>query len=294
MLFEGSCVAVVTPFDEDGQINFETYGKLLDWHIEQGTDAILTCGTTGEAAAMNDSEHKSVMKFAVEHVAGRVPVIAGTGSNDTAYAIQLSQYAESVGANGLLVVSPYYNKSTQEGMIAHFTAIADSVKTPIILYNVPGRTGINIEASTIAALSAHPNICGVKEASGNISQCADIARLCPDDFQMWSGNDDMIVPLMSLGGSGVISVIANIMPKETSEIVHTYLNGDTKGALAMQLGMNALVHQLFVETNPIPVKKAMSLMDLCGGTMRLPLIEIQPKNEATLVAEMKNIGLLEV
>jgi 4-hydroxy-tetrahydrodipicolinate synthase len=294
MLFEGSCVAVVTPFDQDGQIDFEMYAKLLDWHIEQGTDAILTCGTTGEAATMNDSEHKSVMKFAVDHVAGRVPVIAGTGSNDTAYAIQLSQYAESVGADGLLVVAPYYNKSTQEGMIAHFTAIADAVNTPIILYNVPGRTGINIAASTVAVLAAHPNICGVKEASGNITQCADIARLCPDDFQMWSGNDDMIVPLLSLGGSGVISVVANIMPKETSELVHAYLDGDTKRALDLQLGMNALVHQLFVETNPIPVKKAMSLMGLCGGTMRLPLIEIQAKNEATLVEEMKNTGLLEV
>ncbi len=294
MLFQGSGVAIVTPFDAEGQIDFDTYGQWLDWHVEQGTDAIITCGTTGEAATMSDDEHKAVIKFAIDRIAGRLPVIAGTGSNDTAYAIQLSQYAESVGADGLLVVTPYYNRSSQKGLIAHFTAIADAVNIPIILYNVPGRTGVNMEAETVAALAEHPMICGVKEASGNITQCADIARLCPSDFQMWSGNDDMIVPLLSLGGSGVISVVANILPKETSELVHAYLAGDTKRALAIQLGMNALVHQLFTETNPIPVKKAMNLMGMNAGTLRLPLIEIQPNNEETLVRELKNYGLLEV
>jgi len=290
-LFKGSGVAIVTPF-KNGKIDFEKLEELLNWHVEEGTDAIIICGTTGEAATLNDEEHKEAMRFTVEKIDGRIPVIAGTGSNDTAYCIQLSQYAEKAGADGLLLVTPYYNKTTQKGLIAHYTAVADAVNIPIILYNVPGRTGVNILPATLAQLSKHPNIRGIKEASGNIAQVAEIARLVPEDFYIYSGNDDMIVPLMSLNGSGVISVVANILPRETHDMVQKFLDGDVKGSCQLQLKMKALIDALFIEVNPIPVKAAMNLMNLCSQELRLPLIEMSDENLNVLVMRMKEYGLI--
>lgn len=290
-LFKGSGVALVTPF-KNGKIDFEKLEALLNWHVEEGTDAIIICGTTGEAAALSDAEHKEAVKFTVEIINGRIPVIAGAGSNDTAYAIQLCQYAEQVGADGLLLVTPYYNKTTQKGLVAHFNAIADAVNIPIILYNVPGRTGLNIQPATVAELAKHPLIKGVKEASGCIAQVAEIARLVPDDFYIYSGNDDMIVPLMSLKGSGVISVIANIAPKDTHDLVQKFLDGDVKGSCDLQLKMKALVDALFIEVNPIPVKAAMNLMNLCTGELRLPLVEISECHLKILTDRMKEYGLI--
>ncbi len=290
-LFKGSGVALATPFN-NGEVDFDKLEELLNWHVEEGTDAIIICGTTGEAAALNDAEHKAAMKFTVDKINGRIPVIAGTGSNDTAYAIQLSQYAENVGADGLLLVTPYYNKTTQKGLIAHFTAIADSVNIPMILYNVPGRTGLNIQPATVAELAKHPMIQGVKEASGNIAQVAEIARLVPDDFYIYSGNDDMIVPLMSLKGSGVISVIANIAPKDTHDLVQKFLDGDAKGSCDLQLKMKALVDALFIEVNPIPVKAAMGMMNLCSDEVRLPLVKMDENNLNILNDRMKEYGLI--
>ncbi len=290
-LFKGSGVALVTPF-KSGKIDFEKLKELLNWHVDEGTDAIIICGTTGEAATLNDEEHKAAMKYTVEIINGRIPVIAGTGSNDTAYAIQLCQYAENVGVDALLLVTPYYNKTTQKGLVAHYTAIADSVNIPIILYNVPGRTGLNILPSTVAQLAKHPNIKGVKEASGNISQVAEIARLVPDDFSIYSGNDDMVVPLMSLKGSGVISVVANIAPKDTHDMVQKFLDGDLKGSCELQLKMKALIDALFIEVNPIPVKAAMNLMNLCSDELRLPLTEMSEGNLNILIDRMKEYGLI--
>jgi len=290
-LFKGSGVAIVTPF-KNGKIDFNKLGDLLNWHVEQGTDAIIICGTTGEASTLSDEEHKEAIKYTVEKINGRIPVVAGTGSNDTAYAVQMSQYAEAVGADALLLVTPYYNKATQKGLIAHFTIIADSVSIPIILYNVPSRTGVNILPSTIAELAKHQNIKGVKEASGIISQVAEIARLVPDDFYIYSGNDDMIVPLMSLKGSGVISVVANIAPKDTHEMVRKYLDGDVKGSCELQLDMKPLIDALFIEVNPIPVKAAMKLMNLLDGEIRLPLTEMSDEALSVLEKRMKEYGLI--
>ena len=290
-LFKGSGVAIVTPF-KNGEIDFNKLGDLLNWHVEQGTDAIIICGTTGEASTLSDEEHKEAIKYTVEKINGRIPVVAGTGSNDTAYAVQMSQYAEAVGADALLLVTPYYNKATQKGLIAHFTIIADSVSIPIILYNVPSRTGVNILPSTIAELAKHQNIKGVKEASGIISQVAEIARLVPDDFYIYSGNDDMIVPLMSLKGSGVISVVANIAPKDTHEMVRKYLDGDVKGSCELQLDMKPLIDALFIEVNPIPVKAAMKLMNLLDGEIRLPLTEMSDEALSVLEKRMKEYGLI--
>lgn len=291
-LFRGSGVALVTPFNGD-KVDYDKLEEMLEWHIEQGTDAIIICGTTGEPCTMPDEEHKEVVRFTVEKVNKRIPVIAGTGSNDTAYAIQLSQYAEKVGADGLLHVTPYYNKSTQRGLIAHFTAIADSVNIPIILYNVPGRTGVNIQPSTLAELSKHPNISGIKEASGNISQVAEIARLVPDDFYIYSGNDDMIVPLMSLKGDGVISVVANIAPKDTHDLVQKFIDGDVKGSCDLQLKMKPLIDSIFIEVNPIPIKTAMNLMGFEMGNLRLPLVDMSDENLEILKDRMKEYGLLK-
>lgn len=291
-LFKGAGVAIVTPFDADNKINFPKLRELIDWQISEKTDAIIICGTTGEAPTLRDEEHMEAIKFAVEAVAGRVPVIAGTGSNDTQHAIEMSQYAESVGADGLLLVTPYYNKATQPGLIRHFNAIADSVNIPIILYSVPGRTGVNIEPQTVLALSKHPNIQGIKEASGNISQVVEIARLIPEDFNLYSGNDDMIVPLMSVGGDGVISVLSNIMPRETHDMVMHYLNGDFAKSLELQLGLKPLIDALFCEVNPIPVKTALNLMGKEVGPLRGPLYEMEPKNVERLERELKAAGLL--
>ncbi|WIF94250.1 4-hydroxy-tetrahydrodipicolinate synthase [Caminicella sporogenes] len=291
-LFRGSGVAIVTPFKDD-KVNFEKLGELIEWHIKQGTDAIVVCGTTGEASTMSDDEKKETIKFTVEKVNKRIPVIAGTGNNCTAHSIEMSKYAEKVGADGLLVITPYYNKSTQKGLIAHFTAVADAVNIPIIIYNVPGRTGVNILPSTLATLAKHPNIKGIKEASGNISQIAEIARLVPDDFYIYSGNDDMVVPLMSLKGDGVISVIANIAPKDTHDMVQKFIDGDIKGACELQLKMKPLIDALFIEVNPIPVKTAMNLMGFEMGNLRLPLVDMSDKNLEILKNRMKDYGILE-
>lgn len=292
MLFKGSGVAIVTPFNADKTINYNQYQELLEWHIKEGTDCIVVCGTTGEASAMTTEEQQSLIKFTVEKVAGRIPVVAGTGSNNTKHAVELSQYAESVGVDGLLVINPYYNRTSQQGIIEHFKVIADSVNTPIIVYNVPSRTGCNITAQTVKQLANIPNIVAIKEASGNISQIAEIARICPSDFIIYSGNDDHIVPVLSLGGQGVITVVGNILPKETSVLVHEYLKGDTKKALEMQLKMNGVVKSLFLENNPIPVKKAMQLLNLCSGELRLPLVDMQKDTLEILKQELNKYNLL--
>jgi len=291
-LFKGAGVAIVTPFDADNKINFPKLKELIDWQISEKTDAIIICGTTGEAPTLRDDEHMEAIKFAVEAVAGRVPVIAGTGSNDTQHAIEMSQYAESVGADGLLLVTPYYNKATQSGLIRHFNAIADSVNIPIILYSVPGRTSVNIDPQTVLALSKHPNIQGIKEASGNIAQVVEIARLIPEDFYLYSGNDDMIVPLMSVGGDGVISVLSNIMPRETHDMVMHYLSGNFAKSLELQLGLKPLIDALFCEVNPIPVKTSLNLMGKEVGPLRGPLYEMEPKNVERLERELRAAGLL--
>ena len=289
-LFEGSGVAIVTPF-KDGKINYDAMGNLIEWHIENKTDAIIVCGTTGESATMSDEERKTTIKFVVDKVNKRIPVIAGSGSNNTAYSVELSKYCQEVGADGLLVVTPYYNKSTQDGLIKHFTTIAESVDLPIILYNVPGRTGVNIKPTTVEKLSKVKNIVAIKEASGDISQVAEISRLCGDDFVIYSGNDDQIVPILSLGGSGVISVLANVLPKETHDIVEKYLSGDVEEARKLQLSLNELVSSLFIEVNPIPVKAAMNLMGLEAGELRLPLVEISETNLKVLANNMKKCGI---
>ena len=289
-LFEGSGVAIVTPF-KDGKINYDAMGNLIEWHIENKTDAIIVCGTTGESATMSDEERKTTIKFVVDKVNKRIPVIAGSGSNNTAYSVELSKYCQEVGADGLLVVTPYYNKSTQDGLIKHFTTIAESVDIPIILYNVPGRTGVNIKPTTVEKLSKVKNIVAIKEASGDISQVAEISRLCGDDFAIYSGNDDQIVPILSLGGSGVISVLANVLPKETHDIVEKYLSGDIEEARKLQLSLNELVSSLFIEVNPIPVKAAMNLMGLEAGELRLPLVEISETNLKVLANNMKKCGI---
>ena len=289
-LFEGSGVAIVTPF-KDGKINYDAMGNLIEWHIENKTDAIIVCGTTGESATMSDEERKTTIKFVVDKVNKRIPVIAGSGSNNTAYSVELSKYCQEVGADGLLVVTPYYNKSTQDGLIKHFTTIAESVDLPIILYNVPGRTGVNIKPTTVEKLSKVKNIVAIKEASGDISQVAEISRLCGDDFAIYSGNDDQIVPILSLGGSGVISVLANILPKETHDIVEKYLSGDVEEARKLQLSLNELVSSLFIEVNPIPVKAAMNLMGLEAGELRLPLVEISEASLKVLADNMKKCGI---
>lgn len=291
-LFTGSGVAIVTPFKE-GNVNFKKLEEMLNWHVEQGTDAIVVCGTTGEASTMTTEEQKETIKFTVEKINGRIPVIAGTGSNCTAHAIEMSQYAQNVGADGLLIITPYYNKTTQKGLVAHFNTIADAVNIPIIVYNVPGRTGVNILPATLEKISKHPNIQGVKEASGNISQVAEMARLVPKDFYIYSGNDDMVIPLMSLGGSGVISVVANIVPKDTHEMVQKFIDGDVKGACDLQLSMKPLIDSLFIEVNPIPVKTAMNLMNFEMGDLRLPLVDMDESNLNILKTQMTSYGLIK-
>mgnify|MGYP003310574098 FL=1 len=265
--------AISTPFDESG-INFEEFKKLVEFQIIQGTDAIIVCGTTGESATMSTNEKEDLIKFTVDIVDKRVPVIAGTGSNNTANSIELSKYAESVGADGLLLVTPYYNKTTQQGLIAHYSAIADAVNLPIILYNVPSRTGINILPETYAKLSKINNIVAVKEASGDISQVAKIAQLCGDNLNIYSGNDDQVIPILSLGGLGVISVLSNIYPKFVHNMVINYLNGKHNAALSAQLNSLELINTLFSEVNPIPVKAALNILGFNFGNPRLPLVEM--------------------
>ena len=290
-VFTGAAVAIVTPFNESG-VDFEKFGELIDYQIENGTDAIVVCGTTGESATMPDEEHISVIKYCVQRVAGRVPVIAGAGTNDTPHCIRLSKAAEECGADALLLVTPYYNKTTQKGLVKHFTMVANSVNLPIILYSVPSRTGVNIAPQTVKKLSEVENIVGIKEASGNISQVAKIAALCGDDFTIYSGNDDQIVPIMSLGGKGVISVLSNVVPAQTHDIAAKYLAGDTKGALSLQLEYLELIDALFCEVNPIPVKTALNMMGQNVGSLRMPLCEMTEENEEKLRNVLKKYKLI--
>ena len=289
-VFTGAATAIITPLTENG-VDYEAYGKLIDWQIEQGIDAIVAAGTTGEGSTLSDVEHRQVLLYTVQRVNHRVPVIAGTGSNDIAYAIDLTKYACDIGADAMLVVTPYYNKATQNGLIQSFTAIADASTKPVILYNVPSRTGCNLTPESCAVLADHPNIVAIKEASGNISQIAKLASLVGDKIDIYSGNDDQIVPLLSLGGKGVISVLSNLLPKETSEMVHKYLAGDVKTAMKMQLEYIDLIDALFCEVNPIPVKAAMANMGFCKNIIRLPLTPMEAQNEAKLVALMKKAGI---
>lgn len=292
-IFTGAGVAIVTPMNADGSVNYESFAKLIEFQIANETDAIIVCGTTGEASTLTHEEHLDVIRYCVEVVNKRIPVIAGTGSNCTETAVYLSKEAEKLGADGLLVVSPYYNKATQGGLYAHFKAIADSVKIPILLYNIQGRTGVNIAPATIVKLCSDcENIVGVKEASGNISQVARLAALAKGKVDIYSGNDEQIIPLMSLGGKGVISVLSNIAPRQTHEICAKYLAGDVAGAAQMQLEAIDLIDALFCEVNPIPVKKALNLMGMGAGSLRLPLTEMEEVNTARLKAAMEAYGIL--
>ena len=291
-IFKGSGVAIVTPFQKDGSIDYDMLDRLIDYHCENGTDSIIICGTTGESATMTEEEHMECVKFAIDRVKGRLPVIAGTGSNCTRTAIDMSKEAADYGADGLLLVTPYYNKETQAGLIAHYTAVAKEAKAPIIMYSVASRTGCNIEPATVASLVKNvDNIVGVKEASGNISQVAKIMALTDGNIDLYSGNDDQIVPLLSLGGKGVISVLANVAPKETHDICEKFFAGDAAGSAALQLKAVPLIEQLFCEVNPIPVKKAVSLMGFECGPLRMPLTELTPEHEKSLVQAMKDFGI---
>ncbi|MBP3238016.1 MAG: 4-hydroxy-tetrahydrodipicolinate synthase [Lachnospiraceae bacterium] len=292
-IFTGAASAIVTPMKADGSVNFEAFGRHLEDQIAKGIDAIVVCGTTGEASTLTHEEHLDTIKYCVEKVAKRVPVIAGTGSNCTETAIYLSQEAEKIGADAVLLVTPYYNKATQNGLYAHFKKIADSIKIPVVLYNIPGRTGCKMNPETIARLYKEvDNIVAVKEATGDISNVAKIAQLTDGKIDIYSGNDDQIVPILSLGGKGVISVLSNIAPKETHDIVAKFLAGDTKGSLDLQLKYLPLINALFCEVNPIPVKKALNLMGYEAGPLRMPLTEMEDVNAAKLEAEMKKAGLL--
>ena len=292
IIFRGAATALVTPFDNSGAVDYETFGKLIDFQISSGIDALVICGTTGEGSTLTDEEHRECLRYAAERIAGRVPMIAGTGSNDTDYAISLSKYACNVGADALLLVTPYYNKTTQRGLVKSFFAVADAVDRPIILYNVPSRTGVGISMSTYRELAAHERIVAVKEASGNISQIAELAAELSDDLAIYSGNDDQIVPVMSLGGLGVISVLSNIMPGETHELCRRFLDGDIDGARKIQLRYLRLINDLFIEVNPIPVKTACGMMGLCSEAMRLPLCEMESANREKLTASMRAAGLI--
>lgn len=292
VLFKGAGVAIVTPFTEDG-INFPVLGQMIEDQIAGGTDAIVITGTTGESATMSDAEHKAAIKFAVEQVKKRVPVIAGTGSNETSYAVQLSKYAESVGADGLLLVTPYYNKCTQKGLIMHYTAIADSVNIPCILYSVPSRTGVTIKLETFVELSKHPNIVAVKAASGDLSAIAKIMAACGDNLAVYSGNDDQIVPIMALGGLGVISVLSNVAPQDTHNICQYVLDGKLQEAARLQLDYIDLIEALFCEVNPIPAKTAMRLLGYEAGLLRLPLCEMEPQNLEKLKKALQKHDLIK-
>ena len=281
ILFKGCGTAIATPFNEEG-VNFKVFGDLIENQISEGVDAIIVCGTTGEAATMTEQERKDAIKFVVDKVAGRIPVIAGTGSNNTAAAIEMTKYVESIGVDGALVVTPYYNKTTQKGLVEHYKAIANNTKLPIIVYSVPSRTGVNVTPETALELSKIENIVAIKEASGNISQVAKIASLCGDDLNIYSGNDDQIVPVLSVGGIGVISVLSNIYPKYTHEMVYDYLNGNTAEATKKQLACLNVVDNLFSEVNPIPVKAALNMKGYDYGIPRLPLIEMSEGKKADL------------
>ena len=291
VVFTGAAVALVTPMNQDGSVNYKKLEELVEFQIQNGTDAIVACGTTGESATLDIDEHIEVIKKTVEFAKGRVPVIAGTGSNDTAFAVKTAILAEQTGADAMLVVTPYYNKTSQAGLIAHFTAIANSTTLPVILYNVPSRTGTNIKPETYMELSKIENIVATKEASGDISAVAQIAHLCGEDLNIYSGNDDQIVPIMSLGGLGVISVLSNVVPQETHDICQYALDGDFKKATELQLKYLPLVDALFSDVNPIPVKEALNIMGYDVGECRLPLIRMSEAAQKALEAEMAKVGL---
>ena len=291
-LFKGAATALITPFDENG-VNYEQLGRLIDWQIEKGIDALVICGTTGEASTMTDDEHRDVIDYSVKRVAGRVPVIAGAGSNDTSYALDLIKCAEASGVDGTLVVTPYYNKATQKGLIKMYTQLADAASKPIILYNVPSRTGVNIEPSTYAALADHERIVGIKEANGNLSKIVETMSLVRGKLDLYSGNDDQIVPILAMGGKGVISVLSNVMPTETSEMCAAFFRGEVDKAAEMQCKYFSLINTLFCEVNPIPVKAAMAAMGFCEDYLRLPLTSMEEANKAKLFALMRAEGLIK-
>ena len=291
-IFKGIATALITPFTASGEVDYETYGRLIDWQIESGIDALVSCGTTGEGPTLSDAEHKEVVRFCVDRAAGRVPVIAGTGSNDTAYAIELTKFACDAGADAMLVVTPYYNKATQKGLIASFSAIADASTRPLILYNVPSRTGCNIQPTTYAALADHPNIQAIKEANGNISSVVETMSLVQGKLDLYSGNDDQIVPILSMGGAGCISVLSNILPRETCEITRRFFAGDVAGAAQLQMKYLPLVNALFSEVNPIPVKAAMAAMGWGENVLRLPLTPMEDASREKLFALMRREGLI--
>lgn len=291
-IFTGAGVAIVTPMNADGSVNYEKYRELVEWQIENGTDAIITCGTTGESSTLDHEEHTEVMRAAIEQAKGRVPVIAGTGSNDTRYCIELSKEARSLGADALLLVTPYYNKTSQRGLIAHYSAIADELKMPCLLYNVPSRTGVDIKPETYAELSKNPYIVAIKEANGNLSSAAKTMALCDGNIDLYSGNDDQILPILSLGGKGVISVLSNVVPGPTHDIVARWFDGDVKGSCALQLQLLDLASALFSDVNPIPVKEAMNQMGMNVGPCRLPLYEMDEKGKNALAAVLRRHGLI--
>lgn len=292
-IFTGAGVAIITPFTSDGKVNYPALKKILEYQIANSTDCIVICGTTGESATLSHDEHTEVIKYAVDVVAGRIPVVAGTGSNDTAYALNLSNEAEKAGVDGLLMVTPYYNKASQEGLIKHFTYVADRVSTPIILYNVPSRTGCEIKPETYAELSKHKNIYAAKEATGNLSSIAKTISLCSDDFAVYSGNDDQITPIMSLGGKGVISVLSNVMPQEAHDIAAAALDGDFKKSAELQLKYLELCNALFMDVNPIPVKVAMRMMGFDVGPLRLPLCDMPEEKTEHLRKVLAKYGLIK-
>ena len=289
---KGSIVALVTPFNADGSVNFDALGELIEFHIENKTDALLILGTTGESSTMTHEEDEAVCKYTIEKAAGRIPVIAGSGSNCTQTMVEKSVAYEKLGVDGLLIISPYYNKTNEEGMFLHFKTVADAVDIPCIIYNVPGRTGCNISESVVARLKDHPNIMGIKEASGNMSYAMKIAKYVSEDFALYSGNDDIAVPIMSIGGSGVISVSANIIPKETHDMIFDYINGNVDKAIAAQLKYLEFINNLFIEVNPIPVKEAMNLVGLNAGSFRLPLTNMAPANLEKLKKSMQEVNIL--
>lgn len=291
MLFKGSAVALVTPFTKENKVNYDKLEELVEFHIKNNTDAIVVCGTTGEASTLDDKEHVATIKCVIDAVNKRIPVIAGTGGNDTEHSIMLSRIAENFGADGLLIINPYYNKGNKSGIKAHFTKIAQSVEIPIILYNVPSRTGVNLSPKLVAELAyGVENIIGIKEASGDMAQVAEIARLVDDNFSIYSGNDDSTLPLLSLGGTGVISVLANICPKQSHDLVYSFLSGNIEKSRELQLNLKPLIDALFVEVNPVPIKTAMNLLGMEVGNLRLPLSHMEASNINLLKQELKNYG----
>lgn len=289
-IFTGAGTAIITPFNENG-VDYEKFAKLIDWQIEEGIDSLIVGGTTGEGSTLTDEEHRAIIKFSVEQAKGRVPIIAGTGSNDTDYAVDLTKYAAEVGADAALVVTPYYNKATQKGLIKMYEVIADASDIPLILYNVPSRTGVAIEPKTLAVLADHPNICGLKEANGDISKIVEEFSLVGDKIDIYSGNDDQVIPVLSMGGKGVISVLSNVLPKETSNMCKLFFDGKVKEAAAEQLRMLPLINALFSEVNPIPAKAAMAAMGFCEDSLRLPLTSMEDAHRAVLLDEMRKLGV---